>query len=95
MGQQQFSPGQSESPPWVRCPQTRDRPEGAKLVGIGRICRNRLFGPFRAMDVARGRVPRAALRFALGWAAMCKPVGLKTQERNTAHTSIYLSFSMH
>ena len=27
-------------------------------------------------------------RFALPWAAMFKPVGLKTQERNTAHNSI-------
>jgi len=66
MGQQHISPGQSAAPPWVLCPPMRDRPEGAKLVGIGRMCRNRLFGPFRAMGVARGCVPRAALRFALG-----------------------------
>ena len=66
MGQQQFSPGQSAATPWVWCPPTRDCPEGAKLVGMGRMCRNRLFGPFRAMGVARGCVPSAALRFALG-----------------------------
>ncbi len=66
MGQQHISPGQSTAPPWVRCPPTRDCPEGAKLVGIGCMCRNCLFGPFRAMGVARGCVPRAALRFALG-----------------------------
>jgi len=40
--------------------------EGAKLIGMGRMWRNRLFGPFRAMGVARGCEPRAALRFALG-----------------------------
>jgi len=33
-------------------------------------------------------------RFALPWAKMLKPVGLKTQERNTAHNSIHPSFSM-
>jgi len=40
MGQQQSSPGQSaappgqsEAPPWVRCPPSRDCPEGAKLAG--------------------------------------------------------------
>jgi len=34
-------------------------------------------------------------RFALPWAKMFKPVGLKTQERNTAHNLIQSSFSMH
>ncbi len=28
MGQRQLSPGQSEAPPWVKCPSTRPRPEG-------------------------------------------------------------------
>ena len=30
MGQPQLSPGQSAAPPWVKCPPTRLRPEGAK-----------------------------------------------------------------
>jgi len=34
-------------------------------------------------------------RFALPWAKMFKPVGLKTQEPNTAHNSMHSSFSMH
>ena len=93
MGQQKSSPGQSAAPPWVRCPPTRDCPEGAKLVGIGRMYRRVCSAPSGQRALRAVAFPRR--RFALPLAKMFKPVGLKTQERNTAHNSIHSSFSMH
>jgi len=93
MGQQQSSPGQSTAPHWVRCPPTRDCPEGAKLVGIGRMYRRVCSAPSGQRALRAVAFPRR--RFALPWAKIFKPVGLKTQERNTAHNSIHASFRMH
>ena len=46
MGQLQLSPGQSEAPPWVQCPSTRPRPEGAKHVwGYGWLRPFDRYGP--------------------------------------------------
>jgi len=89
MGQQQSSPGQSAAPTWVWCPPTRDCPEGAKLFGLGRICPH--VGPAPSGQWALRAVTYPGRCFALPWAKMFKPVGLKTQERNTALNSIHPS----
>jgi len=65
-GSDNLAPGRAQRRPGYGVRKREIALKGAKLIGIGRMCRNRLFGPFRAMGHSRGCVPRAALRFARG-----------------------------
>ena len=63
------SPGQSEAPPWVTNVFEMSPERAAQTIAVDNVA------PFQGLVYYMHPPPRAALRFALGWAVRHPPYG--------------------